>query len=69
MGELSNSDHLFSHLEESYLHGSILVNAMKEYGYNDMQISLHYQMELFDTFKRSVRKYLQKCLISGIAVK
>jgi len=71
MGELGskNYDHLLNHLKEKYLHGSILVNAMREAGYRDEQIGLHYQLKLVETFKRSLRKYLQKRLISGIAVK
>lgn len=69
MGELSNSDHLQSHLKENYLHGSILVNAMREARYNDMQIGVHYQMKFVDTFKRALRRYLQKRLLSNIAVK
>jgi hypothetical protein len=68
MGENDNS-HLLSHLKEKYLHGSILVNAMREVGYKDQQIGFHYQMKLSDTFKRSLRKYLQKRLIKDIAVK
>jgi hypothetical protein len=64
------NDHLLEHIKQGYLHGSILVNAMIESGYrNDGQIGLFYHMKLVDAFKRSVRKYLQKRLISNIAVK
>ena len=71
MGELGSKDygHLKEHLREKYLHGCILVNAMRESGYRDEQIGFHYQLKLVDTFKRSVRKYLQKRLIANIAVK
>lgn len=69
MGEISGSDHLLSHLKEGYLHGSILVNAMREAGYQDQQIGVHYQLKIVDTFKRALRRYLQKRLISNIAVK
>ena len=69
IGELSNSSHLLSHLEEKYLHGSILVNAMRETGYNDQQIGFHYSAKLFTTFRRAVRKYLQKRLIANIAIR
>ena len=70
-GDFCNNDneHLLNHLKEKYLHGSILVNSMRESNYSDMQIGLHYQMKFADTFKRSVRKYLQKRLISNIAIK
>lgn len=61
-----NYDHLLSHMEENYLHGSLLVNAMRERGYTDMQIGLHFQMKLADTFKRAVRRYLQKRLIPNV---
>jgi hypothetical protein len=63
LGDLTKSDHLISHLKENYLHGSILINAMRESGYKNYQIGLHYQMNLKDTFKRSLRKYLIKRLI------
>jgi len=70
MGEISKDySHLESHIEENYLHGSLLVNAMREYGYKDEQIRLHYSMQLADTFKRAVRRYLQKRLIPTIQVK
>jgi hypothetical protein len=65
----SDNDHLQSHLDEGYLHGSLLVNAMREKGYDDRQIGLHYSMKLVDTFRRAVRSYLQKKLIGNIAVK
>ena len=58
-----NNDHLLSHIKEGYLHGSILVNAMREAGYNDMQIAVHYQLKMVDTFKRSLQKYLTKRLV------
>ena len=64
LGDLSsNHGHLISHLEENYLHGSILVNAMREAGYEDRQISYHYQGKLHFTFQRALRKYLVKRLI------
>jgi len=60
---VKNRGHLHLHLEEGYLHGSILVNAMREKGYQDFQISAHYQMNIRDAFKRAVRSYLTKRLI------
>ena len=59
-----DNHHLIEHLKDNYLHGSILVNAMREYGYRDDQIGFHYQLKLHDTFKRAVRKYLQKRLLT-----
>lgn len=60
----NDSSHLVEHLKEGYLHGSLLVNAMREKGYQDHQIGLHYSMKLADTFKRAVRQYLTKRLVS-----
>lgn len=57
------TDHLNQHLKDGYLFGSILVNSMRETGYNDQQIRYHYHLKLHDTFKRSVKKYLKKRLI------
>lgn len=69
MGNFSNNNfHLTEHLKESYLHGSILINAMQEYGYRNDQIALCYHMKLIDYFKRGVRKYLYKRLLVPILV-
>lgn len=68
MGE-HDTDHLWSHIEEGYVHGSILVNAMREKGYGDIQIAAHYQMGIVDTFRRAVRRYLQKRLLPELAAK
>lgn len=59
---IKDYDHLLNHVEEGYVHGSLLVNAMEEAGYRHHQISFHYSMKLEDTFRRSVRKYLYKRL-------
>lgn len=59
----NNHDHLESHLKEGYLHGSILVNAMKEAGYENIQIGIHYHMKLTGNFKRALRRYLYKRLL------
>lgn len=64
-----DNDHLIEHIKENYLHGSLLVNAMREEGYRDEQIAVHYQFKFIDTFKRALRKYLQKRLIKDIAIK
>jgi hypothetical protein len=60
---LRDADHLISHLKEGYLHGSILVNAMREAGYKNMQIGFHYQIGMVSTFKRTLKRYLQKRLL------
>ena len=58
-------DHLLSHIDEGYLHGTLLVNAMRWAGYRDDQIGLHYSMDLRDTFKRALRRYLKHSLALG----
>ncbi len=55
-------DHLQSHIDEGYLHGSLLVNAMRWAGYRDEGIGAMYQMDLRDTFKRTLRRYLKRKL-------
>lgn len=59
-----DTSHLISHMEEGYVVGSLLVNAMREAGYRDEQISFHYQLKMVDTFKCVLRKYLIKRLIA-----
>ena len=64
IGDLSNNnEHLLNHLDEGYLHGSILVNAMQETGYSNEGIGVHYQRKVVNSFKRAVRRYLQKRLL------
>ena len=58
-----DTEHLISHMKEKYVVGSLLVNAMKEAGCSDTQISFHYHMKMVDTFRRAVRKYLVKRLV------
>lgn len=65
----NDNNHLQSHIDEGYLHGSLLVNAMRERGYDDISIRLHYQMKLVDTFRRALRRYLLKRFLPDIATK
>jgi hypothetical protein len=68
MGDsFENNDHIMQHLKEGYLHGSLIVNALKDSGYRDMQIP--YVIRIKDIVKRALRKYLQKKLIPNIQVK
>lgn len=64
-GDASDLSHLVAHMEEEYVHGSILVNAMRATGYNDMQIGVHYSMKLADTFKRATRRFLKRRFAIG----
>lgn len=61
-----DNEHLYNHIKENYLHGSILVNSMREAGFTDNNIAVHYQLKLVDTFKHNLRKYLQKRLLRDI---
>ncbi len=54
------NDHILSHFEEGYVHGTLLCNAMRWAGYQDQQIAVHYSMNLDDTFKRTLRRYLKR---------
>jgi hypothetical protein len=70
LGDATNShDHLHEHLKESYLHGSIIINAMRELGYSDQSIGIHYYLKAVGNIRRAVRRYLQKRLIANIAIK
>ena len=60
---IGDKDHLLSHLDEGYIHGSIIVNAMREAGYQDQQIGFHYQIDSRWAIKNSLRKYLNKRLL------
>lgn len=62
MADNADSDHLKSHIAEGYLHGTLLINAMCAAGYDENQIGLHYRMDLRDTFKRTLRRYLRRNL-------
>ena len=67
MGDLSHSDHLINHVKENYLHGSLIVNALKEGGYRDEQLPFIFNFK--PVVKRQLRKYLQRHIIDNIAVK
>lgn len=61
--ELSmNTNHLLSHIEEKYYVPSLLVNALLEAGYQDPSVIMW--MDIKDTMKRSLVKYMQKRLLS-----
>ena len=68
-------DHLLSHLEEGYVVGSLIVNAMIEGGWRNDQIGFYYHgaamgrdFEL-KTIRKAVTKYLQRRLLPDINVK
>jgi hypothetical protein len=59
------------HVEENYLHGSLLVNAMRAAGWRDEQIGYHLRFAQGDRahIKRALRKYVHQCLGTGIAAR
>lgn len=64
MGDASgNEDHIISHVENGYMHGSMIVNAMKDAGYKMEGIQWMYSNKHVETAQRAVRKYLIKKLI------
>lgn len=68
-------EHLLSHIEDGYVHGSLLVNAMMEHGFGKEQIGFYYHGALqgrsfeLSMFRRAVTKYLQRRLLPGINVR
>lgn len=71
-GKVSDPDHLVSHLKEGYLHGSLIVNAMRWAGYADQGIGIWYGMVNRDkasgrydprnTLARTLRRFLSSQL-------
>lgn len=60
MGDLSGSDHLLNHLDEKYIHGSLIFNALKNSGYSDPRYI--FSMDIRDSIVNSVRKYFKSKL-------
>jgi len=60
-----DNEHLLSHMDEGYLHGTLLCNAMRFVGFDDRRIGIHYGMNLKATFKRALRRYLNRRLGVG----
>lgn len=58
MGDLSGSDHLKSHLKEKYIHGSLIMNALKWAGYQCPEVIVEHR----DTVVRSVKGYFKSQL-------
>lgn len=63
-----NPDHLLSHVKEGYLHGSLIVNAMRWAGRTDFSLSYAYQN--FKSQRRYIKNDLRRYLRSqlGLAV-
>lgn len=58
-GSKSDVDHLESHMDEGYMHGSILVNAMRAAGYRDEGIGMLFHSKNVDAFRRAMRRFLK----------
>jgi len=66
-----DTEHLKSHMEEEYLHGSLIYNALKEKHDNDQFIGTVFQSpEMFrmwrDPIKRALTRYLKDKLIPEV---
>jgi hypothetical protein len=64
LGDLSHSNHIEGHLEEQYIMGSLILNAMKEKGYGDYLIYSCFKepAKWKGHIKRVVKSYLKKHL-------
>ena len=69
LGDLSdNNQHLLDHMKERYYVPSLLVNAIKEKGYNPSFINPWGGLGgSRDTYSRSLRDFLKKRLLKGEA--
>lgn len=66
LGDVSMQDHLENHLKENYLVPSLLVNAIKEKGYNPAYVNPWNGFRNdTQTFKRALKDYLVKRLAYG----
>lgn len=54
--------HLWEHIREGYLHGSLIVNAMRWAGYSDGGIAYAFQSIGRDNAKRALRRFLTRQL-------
>lgn len=64
LGELTGDvEHIKSHIEEGYIHGSLILNALKFVGYGNPYVII--QMKCYDSITRAVRRYLKRQLQLG----
>lgn len=64
-GEASgDTDHLIGHLTERYVHGSLILNAMRDAGFNESGIALAFDGRFFprERVVRAVRRYFKRRL-------
>jgi hypothetical protein len=55
-----DSEHLLNHIDESYLHGSLIINALLWAGYDKTKLGYVYTHK--DIVKRALRRYLKRRL-------
>ena len=60
MGDLSESNHLYQHLKEKYIHGSLIWNALKWAGYQHPEVI--FQMDVRTSIVNAVRRYFKSKL-------
>jgi hypothetical protein len=60
---------LNSHLNEGYIHGTLLINALQDEGRNDINIQRMFQLNIKSIFKKALTKYLTKYLITPLILK
>lgn len=60
MGEINKSDHLLSHLKEKYIHGTLILNALKLAGCHNPGFIFHFDCR--DIAISAVKRYFKKQL-------
>ena len=61
--EYTPHEHLHDHVEEGYAHGSLMRNALKEHGVDDLRMGIWFSFQHDENVQRIIRKYLQKRLV------
>ena len=58
-----NPDHLRKHVQQGYLHGTLICNALLWAGYGEHQLGIQYGMNCRTNIKNALRRYLKAQLI------
>jgi len=61
-----NNDHIEAHVKDHYIHGSLILNALKEGGYNKEQMATAFHFCRHNVV-RAVRSYIIKRLLPDVA--
>jgi len=68
LGDVSGGDHILGHVNENYLHGSLIFNALEWAGYRNPSLIFHMESEDMkrgrkpDSVKRTLKRYLYRKL-------